>query len=101
MRIFLRCFILLFLAGAVSTAQEIGSVRYLGQYTPPSGGSYTAGCWGWTDTTTAREYALLGNQCGTAVVEITNVGAMVERDFVPGPCSTWREIQVHENYAYV
>lgn len=81
--------------------QEFGGVRYLGQFTPPSGGSYTAGCWGWTDTLSGREYAILGNQCGTAIVEVTNVAAMVERDFVPGPCSSWREIAVHRNYAYV
>ena len=75
-------------------AQEFGAVRYLGKFTPPSGGPYTAGCWGWTDTASGREYALLGNSCGTAIVEITNVGAMVERDFVPAVCSSWREIQV-------
>ncbi|HLF14383.1 MAG TPA: choice-of-anchor B family protein [Bacteroidota bacterium] len=101
MRIASRCLILLILISPVATAQEFGGVRYLGQFTPPSGGSYTAGCWGWTDTASGREYAILGNDCGTAIVEITNVGAMVERDFVPGFCSIWREIQVHENYAYV
>jgi len=98
--------ILIFMLAAAAApdpalAQAIGAVTYLGQYTPPSGGGYTAGCWGWTDTASGREYAILGNQCGTAFVEITDVGAMAERDFVPGPCSTWREIQVHGHYAYV
>ncbi len=101
MRIGSSILVLLAIVSGFATAQEFGGVRYLGQFTPPSGGSYTAGCWGWTDTTSGREYALLGNSCGTAVVEITNVGAMVERDFVPGVCSSWREIQTHENYAYV
>ncbi|HSG27300.1 MAG TPA: choice-of-anchor B family protein, partial [Candidatus Krumholzibacterium sp.] len=85
----------------LALSQEFGGVRYLGHFVPPSGGSYTAGCWGWTDTSSGREYALLGNYCGTAIVEITDVGAMVERDFIPGVCSGWREIGVHENYAYV
>ncbi|HLB00986.1 MAG TPA: hypothetical protein VJO14_06340, partial [Bacteroidota bacterium] len=80
-------------------AQEIGNVRFLVNFVPPSGGGYTAGCWGWTDTTTGREYALLGNQCGTAVVEITQTASIVERAFVPGPCSSWRELQVYEHYA--
>ncbi|MBI4548299.1 MAG: choice-of-anchor B family protein [Ignavibacteriae bacterium] len=81
-------------------AQEIGAVRFLGQFTSQTGGTYVAGCWGWTDST-GREYALLGNQCGTSIVEITNPDALVERDFIPGPCSIWREIQTHSHYAYV
>ncbi len=86
---------------ATAGAQEFGGVRFIAAFTPPSGGGYTAGCWGWTDTTTGREYALLGNQCGTAVVEITHTASIVERAFIPGPCSSWREIQVHGHYAYV
>ena len=82
-------------------AQESGAVRLLAHYIPPSGGGYTSGCWGWTDSTTGREYALLGNQCGTAIVEITNPSAPIERDFIPGVCSSWRELQVHSHYVYV
>ncbi len=103
-RLFLYPLVALLVAAAFSpvlTAQEIGSVRLLGQFTPPTGGGYTAGCWGWTDTSSGREYAILGNQAGTAFVEITDVGAMVERDFVPGVSSSWREVQVHDHYAYV
>jgi choice-of-anchor B domain-containing protein len=76
-------------------------VRFLAQFVSPSGGGYTAGCWGWTDTTTGREYALLGNHSGTAIVEITNVDSVIERDFVPGPSSNWRELQTWSHYAYV
>jgi len=89
------------LAPSTMNSQESGLVRFLTRFVPPSGGGYTAGCWGWTDTTTGREYALLGNQCGTAIVEITQSASPVERDFIPGPCSSWREIQVHGHYAYV
>jgi len=90
-----------FVKPATADAQEFGNVRFLANFTPPSASGYTAGCWGWTDTTTGREYALLGNQCGTAVVEITQTASIVERSFIPGPCSSWREIQVHGHYAYV
>jgi choice-of-anchor B domain-containing protein len=82
-------------------AQEFGSVRFLANYVPPSGGGYTSGCWGWTDTASGREYALLGNYSGTAVVEITDIGNIVERGFVPGPSSSWREIMTWQHYAYV
>lgn len=81
-------------------AQESGGVRLLSRYIP-SGGPHIAGSWGWTDPSTGREYALLGNPCGTAIVEITDPTSPVERDFIPGVCSLWREIQVHSHYAYV
>ena len=53
MRVLVQCGILsLFLISSFASAQEFGAVRYLGHYVPPSGGAYTSGCWGWTDTTT-------------------------------------------------
>ncbi len=82
-------------------AQASGAVQLLGHFVSPSGGAYVGGSWGWTDTVSGREYALLGNYCGMAIVEITNTEAMVERDFIPGPCSTWREIQTYSHYAYI
>jgi choice-of-anchor B domain-containing protein len=100
-RYLVSCFTLVLALAVTAQAQESGAVRYLGHIIPPQGGSYTAGCWGWTDTTTGREYALLGNFSGTSIVEITNPNALVERDFVPGVSSSWRELQVYQHYAYV
>ncbi len=82
-------------------AQASGAARLLGHFVPPTGGSYVSGCWGWTDTTTGREYALLGSRSGTSIVEITDPADPVERAFVPGPTSQWRELQTWEHYAYV
>ncbi|MBI1805897.1 MAG: choice-of-anchor B family protein [Ignavibacteria bacterium] len=82
-------------------SQPIGAVRFLAHYIPPSGGSYVSGCWGWTDTVSHREYAILGSYCGTSIVEITNSASPIERSFIPGVCSIWREIQVWSHYAYV
>ncbi|HZY09821.1 MAG TPA: choice-of-anchor B family protein, partial [Bacteroidota bacterium] len=98
LNIFLLCIIFYY---HKTLSQESGAVRFLGHFISPSGGEYVAGCWGWTDTTTGREYALLGNECGTSIVEITNSDNLVERDFIPGVCSSWREIQTHSHYAYV
>ncbi|TAK66458.1 MAG: hypothetical protein EPO24_01495, partial [Bacteroidetes bacterium] len=97
----LSVILLLFFAPLFVLSQEIGAVRYLGHIIPPQGGSYIAGCWGWTDTSTGREYAILGSYCGTSIVEITNAGSLVERDYIPNVCSSWKEIQTHGNYAYV
>lgn len=85
----------------VLSAQATGAVRLLGHFVSPTGGSYVSGCWGWTDTLSGREYALLGNRAGTSIVEITDADAMVERDFVAGPSSLWRELQTWSHYAYV
>ncbi|MBI3193311.1 MAG: choice-of-anchor B family protein, partial [Ignavibacteriae bacterium] len=76
-------------------------MRFLRNYIPPQGGWYVAGCWGWTDTTTNREYAILGCFAGTSIVEITDAYNPVERDFIPGPNSDWRELQTYSHYAYV
>ncbi len=48
-----------------------------------------------------REYAILGCQTGTAFVEITDTTNIVERDFVTGVNSGWREMKVFSHYAYV
>ncbi len=57
-------------------------------------------CWGWTSPA-GREYALMGLDNGTAFVEVTDPGAPVIRDFVPGPTSLWRDVKTYEHYAYV
>lgn len=97
---FVSHFILTFLLFLSAASQESGIVRLLGSFNGSSGGIYISGSWGWTDST-GREYAILGNSCGTSIVEVTNPTAIVERGFINGPCSGWREIQVHDHYAYV
>jgi choice-of-anchor B domain-containing protein len=63
------------------------------------GNGYSA-CWGYT-APNGREYAILGCQTGTAFVDITDSANIVERDFVTGVSSGWREMKVFSNYAYV
>ncbi len=57
-------------------------------------------CWGYVDSQ-GREYAILGTQHGTSIIEITNPYQPVERAFIPGPPSLWREMKTHGNYLYV
>jgi len=57
-------------------------------------------CWGYVDSE-GREYALLGTEHGTSIIEITDPYNPVERAFIPGPFSSWRDIKTHSTYAYV
>ncbi len=59
--------------------------------------------WGYVDGQ-GREYALIGHNAGTSIVDITSPAAPVEVTMIPGPVSTgtcWREIKTYGQHAYV
>ena len=56
-------------------------------------------CWGYT-APNGREYAFFGTQIGTSIVDITEK-PIREVVFISGPKSTWRNIKVYKNYAYI
>lgn len=61
-------------------------------------GSYND-IWGyWAE---GREYALLGVNNGTAIIDVTVAGNASEVAFISGPSSTWKDIKTYGNYAYV
>ncbi len=59
--------------------------------------------WGWFDTQTNREYALMGMQNGTAFVDITDPEDPVFLGRLPTQTqsSIWRDIKVHQDHAYI
>lgn len=57
--------------------------------------------WGYADTATGNEYALVGVRNGFSVVNVTNPANPVEEFFIPGASSTWRDIKTWDHYAYV
>ena len=59
--------------------------------------------WGWFDTTTGNEYALVGMTDGTAFVDVTNPENPVFLGRLPTQTqsSTWRDIKVYQDHAYV
>ena len=62
-----------------------------------------ANIWGYTDSR-GREYALMGTESGTTIIDVTVANAPVQVDFVPGPVAPpyyWREIKTYQNFAYV
>ena len=48
-----------------------------------------------------KEYALIGNEAGTGIVDVTNPTTPILLKQVAALSSTWREIKVYQHYAYV
>ncbi len=61
--------------------------------------------WGWTDTETGREYALVGKENGVAIVDVTNsvnpvyLGSLPSHD--PEAVVIWRDMKVYRDYMFV
>lgn len=88
------CF-LLFAGSLTLTAQT--NMTLLGQL------DYTQNVndiWGYVDAN-GREYALVGTQIGTAIIDLSDPTNPTEVAFVTGVSNTWRDIKVWGNYAYV
>ena len=62
--------------------------------------------WGWTDTETGREYALVGRNDGTSFIDITDPANPVLLGDLPKTPATprsqlWRDIKTYENHAFI
>jgi choice-of-anchor B domain-containing protein len=59
--------------------------------------------WGWTDSSTGKEYALVAMNDRTAFVDITNPNAPFFLGHLPSQTSTswWRDVKVYNNHAYI
>lgn len=59
--------------------------------------------WGWTDSTTGKEYALVGRTDGVAFVDVSTPTDPVYLGELPShtESSSWRDIKVYKNHAYV
>jgi len=64
---------------------------------PGSGSS----CWGYVDPNTGKEYAIFGNQNGTAIYNLDTPSDPRLTGFIPGPSSSWREMKTYSTYCYV
>ena len=67
------------------------------------GGGSGNDVWGWTDSGSGREFALMGLSNGTSFVEITNPLAPIYLGRLPTHTSnsSWRDIKVYNNHAFV
>ena len=59
--------------------------------------------WGWFDTQSGKEYALMGMTNGTAFVDISNPEDPLFLGGLPTQtiASAWRDIKVHQDHAYI
>ena len=74
------------------------NMELVGHLTYPADGNDV---WGWVDPDDNTEYAIMGIRTGTSVVSLADPANPVEVYFVPGASSTWRDIKVWGDYAYV
>ncbi len=59
--------------------------------------------WGWTDSTTGKEYAIMGLDNGTAFIDISDPTAPIYLGKLPTATqnSSWRDIKVYKNFAFI
>ena len=61
--------------------------------------------WGWTDSTTGREFAIVGRFDGTVFVEVTDPANPVYLGELPlhegARPNLWRDMKVYKNHAYI
>jgi choice-of-anchor B domain-containing protein len=60
-------------------------------------------CWGWTDSTTGREYAIMGINNGTAFIDITDSTSPIYLGKLPTATvdSSWRDMKVYNDHVYI
>lgn len=59
--------------------------------------------WGWTDTETGKEYAIMGLDNGTAFIDISNAENPIYLGKLPTATtsSSWRDVKVYNDHAYI
>jgi choice-of-anchor B domain-containing protein len=68
----------------------------------PGSNNRYSGCWGWKQTSTNKEYAIVGGSNGTYFIDVTVPASPSVSAYVPGKSNcTWREIKTYQNYCYV
>ncbi|MCU0364157.1 MAG: choice-of-anchor B family protein [Ignavibacteriaceae bacterium] len=87
---------ILFAASFMVAQNNVTLLSTLNQY--PSAGY--SNIWGYV-APNGIEYALLGVRTGTSIISLADPNNPVECAFIPAPQSSWRELKVHGNYAYV
>jgi choice-of-anchor B domain-containing protein len=68
------------------------------------GGGNGNSMWGWTDSTTGKEYIIFGRTTGASFIDVSTPTAPVYLGNLPsynGTSSSWRDIKVYANHAFI
>lgn len=94
---FKRLFFLVVLAFSFFSAKAQLNINLLGQYTFSQD---LSDIWGHVDTA-GNEYALVGLLEGTSIIDVTVPNSPVEVFYSPGASTSWRDLKVWNNHAYI
>ncbi|MFP5471197.1 MAG: choice-of-anchor B family protein [Bacteroidia bacterium] len=90
--------LMLGVGGVFSQNYNLEEVGYLNLTSIHSTGG--SDIWGWVDSE-GNEYAIVGLNNGTSIVDVTDPANPIEVFFEPGMNSLWRDIKTWNNHAYV
>lgn len=88
---------LVFVSGAVNAQLNL---TLAAQYAYPGSRGDCSDIWGYVDQT-GNEYAIVGNQTGVSIMDVTIPTAPVEVFYSAGAGTIWRDIKVWDNTAYI
>lgn len=83
--------------GSLGIAQNGTNVKQAGKFTYPS---ELSDVWGYVDEQ-GNEYALVGLKDGFSVLDVTNPSTITSLYYKSGPFSTWRDVKVWDDHAYI
>src|SRR5690606_21603242 len=95
-KIFFLCF--LFSFGAIKAQLNMDSISHVDYNLLHS--TVINDVWGYEDEL-GNEYALVGTQKGTSVVDVSTPSNPLEIFWEPGMESIWRDLKTYDDYAYV
>ena len=85
-------------AAGIFPCRGVELTGFLGLGTLKAGAGSGSNLWGFVDLDDRREYAVMGLNSGTTVVDVTDPVAPRVVGAVTGPTSPWREVKVHQRW---
>lgn len=76
------------------------NMSLLSQYDYPIARGDVSDIWGYVDEF-GNEYAIVGNEFGVSIVDVTNPTIPVEVFYTPGANTIWRDMKTYNNKAYI
>jgi choice-of-anchor B domain-containing protein len=98
LKLYWRLFALVILLANTTNAQLNLNLLGTHQYAPSRGNC--SDVWGYADGT-GNEYAIIGNESGTSIVDVTDPTSPVEVFYSPGAQTIWRDIKTWGSTAYI